>query len=79
MAGKKSTVAHIDDATHEASDENQHGEESNSTATVNAMITTRIHASRMEEALLQEKPNPWRKSLLRLYACIFIQYCRKTC
>lgn len=36
--------------------------------------TTRIHASRMEEALLQEKPRPLRKSFLRLYACIFVAY-----
>jgi hypothetical protein len=37
--------------------------------------TKRIHASRMEEALLQERPSsPWRKSFLRLYACIFVGY-----
>ena len=36
--------------------------------------TARIHASRMEEALLQEKPRPLRKSLLKLYACIFVAY-----
>ncbi|KIW81412.1 hypothetical protein Z517_04437 [Fonsecaea pedrosoi CBS 271.37] len=36
--------------------------------------TARIHASRMEEALLQEKPKPLRKSFLKLYACIFIAY-----
>ncbi|OQV00862.1 hypothetical protein CLAIMM_06303 [Cladophialophora immunda] len=36
--------------------------------------TARIHASRMEEALLQEKPRPLRKSFLKLYACIFIAY-----
>lgn len=35
---------------------------------------TRMHASRMEEALLLEKPHPFRKSFLRLYACIFIGY-----
>ncbi|EXJ53421.1 uncharacterized protein A1O5_13355 [Cladophialophora psammophila CBS 110553] len=36
--------------------------------------TARIHASRMEEALLQEKPRPLRKSFLKLYACIFVAY-----
>lgn len=34
----------------------------------------RIHASRMEEALLQEQPRPLRKSFLKLYACIFVAY-----
>ncbi|KIY02247.1 uncharacterized protein Z520_02385 [Fonsecaea multimorphosa CBS 102226] len=36
--------------------------------------TARIHASRMEEALLKEKPRPLRRSFLRLYGCIFIAY-----
>ena len=36
--------------------------------------TARIHASRMEEALLQENPYAWRKSLLKLYAVIFVGY-----
>ncbi|KAJ9616676.1 hypothetical protein H2200_000395 [Cladophialophora chaetospira] len=36
--------------------------------------TARIHASRMEEALLQEKPRPLRKSFLKLYAIIFVAY-----
>lgn len=36
--------------------------------------TARIHASRMEEALLREKPRPLRKSFSKLYACIFVPY-----
>jgi hypothetical protein len=34
----------------------------------------RMHESRMEAALLQEKPRAWRKSFLKLYACIFVGY-----
>ena len=35
---------------------------------------TRIHESRMEAALLEERPFAWRKSFLKLYACIFVGY-----
>lgn len=38
------------------------------------MTTTRIHVSRMEEALIQERPDPWCMSLLKLYACISVGY-----
>ena len=36
--------------------------------------TQGVRASRMEEALAQENPQPLRKSFLKLYACIFVAY-----
>ena len=33
-----------------------------------------MHESRMESAILQEKVRPFRKSFLKLYACILVGY-----
>ena len=38
------------------------------------VLEGRIHESRMEAALMQEKPYAWRKSFLKLYAVIFVGY-----
>lgn len=52
-----------------------HDEDTQPSAATHVVTETqRLHASRMEEALLHENPNPWRKSLLRLYACIFVGF-----
>ena len=62
MDTKTYNVKHSEDGVDQAHVEHEHGG------------TARIHASRMEEALLQEKPRPLRKSFLKLYAVIFVAY-----
>ncbi len=39
-----------------------------------AVEHVRMRESRMEEALIQENPKAWRRSFVKLYACIFVGY-----
>lgn len=43
-------------------------------ATGETTVQSTMVESRMEAALMRENPNPFRKSFLRMYACIFIGY-----
>jgi hypothetical protein len=38
------------------------------------MVQSTMVESRMEAALMKENPSPFRKSFLRMYACIFVGY-----
>jgi hypothetical protein len=72
--GKGSRTTKMDAKTYDVSHSEDAAAQQEAERNGNVRGTARIHASRMEEALLQEKPRAWRKSFLKLYACIFVAY-----